>query len=292
MSKLKIAILGPTASGKSSLAVSVAKRINGTVVNGDPFQAYLELPLGTGQPNSVERGGVIHIGYGVMPLGTKVNPFTFCSQVADWTQCENPVLVTGSGLYLRGIWGQLTNLPSVPERISSKVRCWSDTLKGSVLYGFLSAVDPARSKVLHPNDRYRVQRAIALYLATGLRASQLLDGIEQGVPNDWRALLVLPSPKRRQQRIASRVLQMFCDGWPEEVNNLRMAGLENEIRSLRPIGYEALLDTPLEAIAKIIHETQAYAKRQSTFFRNQWPGIPVWDPDVSSLDAAFELLSI
>jgi tRNA dimethylallyltransferase len=87
-------------------------------------------------------------------------------------------------------------------------------------------------------------------------------------------------------------MQMFCDGWPEEVSNLRKSGLESEVRCLRPIGYEALLDSPLEAIAKIIHETQAYAKRQSTFFRNQWPSVPIWDPDTSSLDVAFELLNV
>ena len=292
MYTLKIAILGPTASGKSALAVAVAKRIGGTVINGDPFQTYKELPLGTGQPREDEQDGVTHVGYGVFPLGTKINPFILGSYVKSWTECKNPVLVTGSGLYLRGIWGQLTDLPIVPECISFKVRNWSDTLKASVLYGFLNAIDPVRAKALHPNDRSRVRRAIALHLATGHRASQLLDGIERGVPNGWQALLVLPSPERRHYRISRRVIGMLSDGWLEEVASLRRLGLESEVRCLRPIGYEALLDSPLEAAAGIIRETQAYAKRQSTFFRNQWPNIPVWDPDTSSLDVAFGLLNI
>jgi tRNA dimethylallyltransferase len=293
MSKLKIAILGPTASGKSALAVTVAKHIGGTVVNGDPFQAYRGLSLGTGQPSKNEKGGVLHLGYGVLPLSMRINPFTFGSRVRSWTKCKHPVLVTGSGLYLRGIWGQLTDLPPVPEYISSKVRLWSDTLKASVLYGFLAAVDPIRAKALHPNDRPRVQRAISLYLATGYRASQLLDGIKQGVPSDWRVLLVLPSSEHRQYRIARRVMQMLADGWLKEVANLVKLGFESEIRCLRPIGYVSLLDAPIiEATERIIRETQDYSKRQSTFFRNQWPSMPIWNPDTSSLDVAFGLLNI
>jgi len=102
------AILGPTASGKSALAVEVARRIGGTVVNGDPFQAFAGLAIGTGQPSEAERGEVPHAGYGVLPLTVSVNPAGFGAQVRQsLSQTLNPVLVTGSGLYLRGIWDQL-----------------------------------------------------------------------------------------------------------------------------------------------------------------------------------------
>ena len=74
-----IAILGPTGSGKSALAVAVARRIAGTVVNGDPFQAYRDLPVGTGQPTPAERGGVPHLGYGLLPLSATVNPAAFAA---------------------------------------------------------------------------------------------------------------------------------------------------------------------------------------------------------------------
>ena len=286
---LKIAIVGPTASGKSALAVAVARRIGGTVVNGDPFQAYRDLPLGTGQPREEERGGVPHVGYGVLPLSAEVNPATFGEQVRTWLDCPNPVLVTGSGLYLRGIWGQLTDMPEVSPALTAKVRRWADLLGGPVLHRYLSAVDPDRAAVLHPNDRSRIQRALALHLATGGPASRLLQGVEHGVPPGWAALLVLPARERQRARVAERVRLMLAQGWPGEVARLRAAGLEAELRRLRPLGYEALLDGRGRA-AGIIQETQAYAKRQGTFFRNQWPGMPTWDPDGEPLAAALARL--
>jgi tRNA dimethylallyltransferase len=288
---VRIAILGPTASGKSALAVALARRTGGAVVNGDPFQAYRELPVGTGQPREPERGGVPHLGYGLLPLSAKVNPASFGALVRGWLQVPNPVLVTGSGLYLRGIWDQLSDLPEVPEALSARVRRWSELLGGPALHRFLAAVDPVRAAALHPNDRSRIQRALALHLATGRRASQLLDGTRSGLPEGWRALLVLPSRERQRLRVAARVRQMLAQGWAAEVDRLRAAGLEPELRRLRPLGYEILLDGRGGA-ARIVQETQAYAKRQGTFFRNQWPALPSWDPDLEPLEAAVQRLGI
>jgi tRNA dimethylallyltransferase len=287
----KLAILGPTASGKSALAVAVALRIGGTVVNGDPFQAYRDLPVGTGQPRP-EETPVPHLGYGLLPLTARLNPAGFGELARTWLAAPRPVLVTGSGLYLRGIWDQLSELPEVPEALSARVRRWSDLLGAPALHRYLAAVDPHRAAALHPNDRARVQRALALHLATGRRASQLLDGTRQGVPGGWRALLVLPARERQRMRVAARVREMLAQGWPEEVDRLRAAGLEDELRRLRPLGYEILLDSRGGAAARIIQETQAYAKRQSTFFRNQWPGIATWDPDAEPMQTAFDRLGL
>lgn len=287
----RIAILGPTASGKSALAVAVARRTSGTVVNGDPFQAYRDLPVGTGQPLRDEMESVAHVGYGVLPLEARLNPAGFGAQVRAWLEVPNPVLVTGSGLYLRGIWDQLSALPEVPADVADRVRRWTDLLGAPALHRFLAAVDPARAAALHRNDRARVQRALALHLATGRRASELLDGTRQGVPDGWRALLVLPSRERQRARVAARVEQMLAQGWAAEVDRLRAAGQEAALRQLRPLGYEVLLDGRGGA-ARIIRETQAYAKRQSTFFRNQWPGAPTWDPDAEPVLAAFERLGL
>lgn len=292
MSKVRIAILGPTASGKSKLAVAIAKKIDGTVINGDPFQAYKGLPIGTGQPNFDEQERMPHVGYGLLQLSERINPVSFGKMVQVWMQCQRPILVTGSGLYLRGIWGQLTDLPLIPNNVLCRVRCWSKFFGSSLLHNFLSAVDPIRANVLHPNDSFRIERALALYLTTGCPASKLLDGIKREVPNGWQSLLVLPSASNRRLRVATRVTKMLSDGWADEVESLRKKGLEAEIRRLRPIGYESLLDNKDEASTKILRDTQAYAKRQSTFFRNQWPNIPVWDPDKDSLHAAFKLLDI
>jgi tRNA dimethylallyltransferase len=282
---VRFAIVGPTASGKSALAVQLARVLGGAVVNGDPFQAYRDLPVGTGQPREEERGGVPHLGYGLLPLAARLDPDSFGRQARAWLEAPRAVLVTGSGLYLRGIWDQLSPLPPVPRALAERARGWTERLGAPALHRYLAAVDPARAAALHPNDRARIQRALALHLATGRRPSSLLEGVRPGLPGGWRALLVLPSRERQRARVAARVREMLGRGWAAEVARLRAAGLEAELRRLRPLGYGHLLDGA--GAAAIIRDTQAYAKRQVTFFRNQWPEIPAWDPDAETLEAAF-----
>ena len=94
---MKIAILGPTASGKSGLAVAVARRIGGTIVNGDPFQSLAGLAIGTGQPSAAEQDGVPHVGYGLLPLSMRPNPALYGEQVRTWLgPIDIPVLVTAT----------------------------------------------------------------------------------------------------------------------------------------------------------------------------------------------------
>jgi tRNA dimethylallyltransferase len=292
---LSIAILGPTASGKSSLAVAMAQRIGGVVVNGDPFQAFEGLAIGTGQPSEPEQGGVAHLGYGVLPLSTSANPVGFGARVRQsLSGVANPVLVTGSGLYLRGIWNQLSELPPVPQALVDRVRAWDMAIGPQSLHRYLRAVDPLRATQLHPNDRSRICRALALHLTTGGPPSERMDGVVRGVPEGWKALLVLPSREVLRERVARRVASMIEQGWPDEVHRAISAGHKADLRRLRPLGYEYWLDGGDLAViqARIIQATQAYAKRQVTFFRNQWPEIPFWDPDREDLDAAFRKLGI
>jgi tRNA dimethylallyltransferase len=286
-----IAILGPTASGKSSLAAAVAKRTRGTVVNGDPYQALQGLEIGTGQPTEAERDGVPHLGYGVLPLSARPNPATFGALVRGWlAEVRNPVLVTGSGLYLRGIWDQLSDLPPVPERVVEKIRDLDRRIGTRTLHRYLLAVDPARGAELHPNDASRVQRALALHLATGARPSELREGRATGAPEGWRVLIVAPGREARRARVERRITAQFEAGWAEEVRRLMAAGHEADLRALRPLGYEALMEgAPREGI---VQETQAYAKRQATWFRHQLKEAPAWDPDAEPVEAAFVKLGI
>lgn len=287
---MRCAILGPTAAGKSALAVEVARRIGGAVVNGDPFQALAGLEIGTGQPDEHERGGVPHLGFGVLPPSHRANPADFGSLVRSWLQeAQSAVLVTGSGLYLRGIWEQLDGLPAVPGALVAKVRRLASRLGAPGLHRFLAVVDPVRARQLHPNDTSRVQRAIALHLATGCRPSALLAGTRRGLPEGWKALLVLPGREAQRRRVARRVQAQIEAGWPQEASRLVAEGFGPDLEALRPLGYSEWLSggSPREVQARIVQVTQAYAKRQATFFRNQWPEIPVWDPDTEGLEAAF-----
>jgi len=292
---MPIAILGPTASGKSAVAVAVARRLGGTVVNGDPFQAIRGLAIGTGQPDADEQGGVPHLGYGGLPLSTRPNPKGFGELVRGWLgAASEPVLVTGSGLYLRGIWDQLSELPEVDPAQVDRVRSWGVRLGMSVLHRYLAAVDPARAAALHPHDSARVQRALALHLATGGAPSGLLSGPATGIPLGWRVLVVAPGRERRRERVAARVAAQVAAGWLDEVAGLVAAGHADDLVALRPLGYGAWMagGDPQVAQFRVIQETQAYAKRQATWFRNQLPEAPTWDPDLEPLEAAFERLGL
>ncbi len=292
---MPIAILGPTASGKSAVAAAVARHIGGTVVNGDPYQAIQGLAIGTGQPDEAEQGGIPHLGYAALPLTTRPNPIAFGRLVRGWlVACREPVLVTGSGLYLRGIWDQLTDLPEVNAALVDQVRRWTARLGVPVLHRYLAAVDPARASVLHPNDRARVQRALALHLATGRVPSALLSGPEKGLPEDWRVLVVTPDREHRRERVVARVAAQIQAGWPDEVARLLAAGHAEDLAALRPLGYASWMagEAPQVVQAKVIQETQAYAKRQATWFRNQLPGAPTWDPDAEPMETAFERLGL
>ena len=290
---MPIALLGPTASGKSALALAVARRIGGTVVNGDPYQALAGLAIGTGQPGEAEQQGVPHLGYGVLPLSARPNPKAFGEQVRRWlSECREPVLVTGSGLYLRGIWNQLSELPPVPASVVARVRAWTATLGAPALHRFLAAVDPDRAEALHPNDTARIERALALHLATGRRPSALLPGLAPGIPDGWRALVVSPGREARRERVAARVAAQVAAGWPAEVARLLAEGHRADLDALRPLGYDAWMAGGAQAQAAVVRDTQAYAKRQATWFRHQLPGVPEWDPDRESLDAAFERLGL
>ena len=292
---MPIAILGPTASGKSTLAVAVARRLGGTVVNGDPYQALAGLPIGTGQPGPAERGGVPHVGYGVLPLSARPNPSEFGALVRTWlSECREPALVTGSGLYLRGIWGQLSPFPRVPEALVARVRAWEAALGAPALHRFLAAVDPIRAAELHANDAARVQRALALHLATGQRPSALLTGMAPGIPEGWRVLVVSPGRESRRARVAARVAAQVADGWPAEVARLVAEGHGTDLEALRPLGYDAWLGGgPVQPLQEeVVKATRAYAKRQATWFRHQLPGAPEWDPDTEPLEAAFARLGL
>lgn len=292
---MPIAILGPTASGKSAVAVAVARRLGGSVVNGDPFQAIHGLAIGTGQPDAGEQGGVPHLGYGALPLSTRPNPKVFGELVRGWlAEASEPVLVTGSGLYLRGIWDQLSDLPEVDPAQVDRVRAWGVRLGMPVLHRYLAAVDPARAAALHPHDSARVQRALALHLVTGGAPSGLLSGPATGVPAGWRVLVVSPGRERRRERVAARVAAQVAAGWLDEVADLVAAGHADDLAALRPLGYATWMAGGEHQTARlqVIQETQAYAKRQATWFRNQLPEAPTWNPDLEPLEAAFERLGL
>ncbi len=269
---MKLAVLGPTASGKTKLATALAKLSGGTIINGDPFQALEGCPIGTGQPTPQDLDGQSAEGYGCFPLSTHLNPKDFGVSVNAWMKgLSETICVTGSGIYLRGIWNQFSPLPEVPLSIIKNIRERVDNLGTSHVYKELQVIDPDRANEIHPNDRARVERALALYEASGVLPSRLLSGFPLEIPENWKVIILDPPRDVLRESIRRRIEHQFSSGWPREVKSLMAQGHESDLRRLRPLGYEILMDqTDISMAQKLITiETQQYGKRQSTWFRHQ-----------------------
>lgn len=269
---MKLAVVGPTASGKTRLATALAKLTGATIINGDPFQSLEGLAIGTGQPTSEELDGQSNKGYGCFPLSIHLNPKDFGSSVNAWMKDHPAIIcVTGSGLYLRGIWNQFSPLPEVPISVINRLRERTEQVGSAILHKELATIDPDRSREIHPNDRARIERALALYEVSGVLPSRLLRGVPLEVPPEWKVIILDPPRELIRNSIQHRIHRQISSGWLDEISFLKAQGYESDIRRLRPLGYETLMDEASLAVAQdlITIETQQYAKRQSTWFRHQ-----------------------
>lgn len=286
---MPLLIVGPTASGKTSLAVDIARNFNMPMINGDPFQSLAGCPIGTAQPTSFELDGINAIGFGCNPLSTELNPQDFGEQVRSWLFAyPNSVLVTGSGLYLRGIWEQFSPLPPVSSSLRDAVREDTEHYGLQHQYDHLIKIDPERAQDIHPHDRSRIERALALYRASGKKPSSLLHAPSLETPSGWKIITLTPSREMIREQICQRVREQLRQGWSEEVMRLVRQGHAGDLQRLRPIGYDILMNTKDEdqACDVIIQQTQQYAKRQATWFRHQVQGFAI-DPAQASRDAIF-----
>lgn len=289
-------IAGPTASGKSALAVALAQRTGGGVVCADSRQVYEDMHIGAAAPSETERGLVPHHRYNVIPPEERYDAGRFVNdtdRVVHQTIADGkrPVLVGGSGLYLR-CWRH--GFDAVPGGDAGHRATLEAELarRGTVeLHERLTAIDPVAAAAISPNDPVRIVRALEIHLATGRRPSELRTGHDVNatprVAARW--LLLEAEPGWLSDRIAARTEAMWQAGLVDEAVRLR-ARLGPGHPLLGTMGYEEALaahDGQLqrdEAIARIAQRQRAYAKRQRTWFRKEtcWARLPADDPDLVS----------
>jgi tRNA dimethylallyltransferase len=274
-------IAGPTASGKSALAVRLAQRTNGVIVNADSAQVYADLKILSARPTEEEMGGVEHRLFGTRD-GAEA-----CS-AADWAADAKaviaevhdagrlPILVGGTGLYLRTLLDGIAEVPAVRSHIRAEVRAAST----SDNHKRLAELDPAAATRLHPNDSQRVARALEVILSSGRPLKAWQEEPAGGIRDEVRllGLITLGDVRRDDQAIDHRFERMVDEGAIEEVRSLLGRKLDPGLPVMRAIGVPELaaflegrarLD---EAIAAGQLATRQYAKRQRTWFRNQWLG--------------------
>lgn len=269
-------LVGPTAVGKSVMAMHLATVFNGEIINADSLQLCRRLTVGTAKPSVEEMRQIPHHLYDVIEPGEQLNAADYAklaSQAIHEVAARRrlPILVGGSGFYLRALFHGLAVIPSVDDEIKNKINILENEKGLTFLYEQLKNVDAETADRLHPNDVFRIRRALEVYEATGRPLSAYHRDSRLG-DSDLAEPLMLGLHLPRQQlyeRINARVVQMFT----------AQPGILAEVKQFAPgkergIGYDeaaAVLQGRMDlqtAIVSTAQRTRHYAKRQMTWFRN------------------------
>ena len=277
-----ILITGPTASGKSALAVRLAQQVDGVVINTDSMQVYDTLRVLTARPADPDMQGVPHRLYGhVRALraystgewGRDVVPLL--DEVRAAGKC--PVFVGGTGLYFRALTGGLSDMPEISQEIRCRVRLRLKEEGAEALHAELSSLDASVAGGLKPNDGQRIVRALEVLEETGRSISAFQDSKGPMLidPSRARKLVVLPDRQALAERINRRFAQMLDQGAVEEVERLLAADPPPDLPVMKAIGVREIGDmlsggmSRSQVIERASAQTRQYAKRQMTWFRNQ-----------------------
>ncbi len=288
-----VLIAGPTASGKSALALRLAERLGGTIVNADSMQVYRDLRIITARPTPEEERRVPHRLYGHVDAARNYSSGQWLRDVgevlAELRAHGRPViLVGGTGLYFKALTSGLAAVPPIPADIRARVRGRLTAEGVRPLYEELRNRDPRTADRLMPNDRSRISRALEVMLATG---RSLSDWHREGMPpliDAARAARLFVACERQElvQRIERRFAAMLEAGALEEVRALAARRLDPTLPAMKAHGVPWLVRhlngeiTLDEAAAGAVMDTRRYAKRQLTWFRNQmqdWPWVSADD---------------
>jgi tRNA dimethylallyltransferase len=277
-----ILITGPTASGKSALAVKLAQKHGGAVINADSMQVYDTLKILTARPDETEMGGVEHFLYGHVPAAQPYSTGAWLREAEALVaklrgQGRLPVFVGGTGLYFKALTGGLSDMPEIPAAIRERLRARLTDVGAAALHAELSARDPETAERLRPGDGQRIVRALEVIAATGrpIRAYQRNRGPVIVDPDRARKIVVLPERTLLHGRIDRRFEAMLAGGAVEEVRALLALDLPADMPVMKAIGVQQIAAmlrgemSEAEVIAAGAAATRQYAKRQMTWFRNQ-----------------------
>jgi tRNA dimethylallyltransferase len=282
--KRAVLIAGPTASGKSALALALAEALGGTIINADAMQVYRELRIVTARPTPEEEARAPHLLYGHVDAAENYSVGRWCvdasaALAAVEREGRLPILAGGTGLYFKALTRGLAAIPPIPSQIRSAVR---ERLKRegiAALYAELSARDDANARRLMPADRARISRALEVVLATGRSITDWhAEGMKAAL-DPHAAVKVFLDVDRAElyRRIDSRFDAMLVSGALDEVRALAGRHLDPALPAMKAHGVPWLIrhlngeiDLPA-AVDMAKRDTRRYSKRQATWFRHQLP---------------------
>ena len=280
-----VLIAGPTASGKSALALRIARATGGTIVNADSMQVYRDLAILTARPTPEETALAPHLLFGEVDGAENFSVGRYVERAAVTLQQLSaagvrPILVGGTGLYFKALTEGLSDIPPVPETVRSEVRARSEDRDSASLHAELAEADPVTAARLRPTDRQRVLRALEIHAATGRPLASFHGQRTRGLLADQRMVRIFLTPDRETLRrhIDARFVAMMDRGALREAAALDARQLDLALPIMRAHGVPGLLAhlhgqiRLEEAIERGQADTRAYAKRQFTWFRHQMPG--------------------
>jgi tRNA dimethylallyltransferase len=281
----KVLIAGPTASGKSALALALAERLGGIIVNADSMQVYRDLRIITARPTPQDEARVPHALYGHVDAAENYSVGRWCADanavLVDAAKAGRVAILTGgTGLYFKALTQGLSAVPPTPAEVRTAVRARLDAEGVAGLHAELTRRDPVAAARLRPGDSMRIGRALEVLEATGRALS---DWHRDGMPailDPAQAVKVFLTPDRAElyRRIDARFDAMLAAGALDEVRALGARGLDPLLPAMKAHGVPWLRRhlrgemTLAEAAEEGKRDTRRYTKRQATWFRNQMPG--------------------
>ena len=277
-----ILIAGPTASGKSALALRVADAVGGTVINADSMQVYRELRVLTARPAAADEARAPHRLYGIMPVSSPCSAGRWRALAlreieAAITEGRTPILVGGTGLYFHALTQGLAPVPEVPPGFRDDAQATLQRLGAAAFHAALAERDPVMAARLPPGDTQRLVRAWEVLAATG---NSLATWQDKTVPGEafghpWYGVVLQPPRATLYQRCDERLRGMVEQGAVQEVAALLDAGVDLSLPAMKALGVPAFVrhlrgELALEdAVEMAQRATRQYAKRQTTWFKNK-----------------------
>lgn len=298
--KKVLVICGPTASGKTKLAVDCAKLLKTEIISADSQLVYKDLNIGTAKPSVEEMGGITHRMIDVVEPFQKFSVSDY-ENMASKALCDVlssnkiPVICGGTGFYVNSLlFGMSYGNTAANDELREKYKKFADENGNDALFNKLVEVDSETARKLHPNDVKRVIRALEIYEMGGKKKSELNDDLQPKY--DYTAIAIDYPRNELYRRIDIRVDEMFERGLVEEVQSLLLRGIDENYQCMQAIGYKEVIsglkNGNLRSIMSDIikQNTRHYAKRQITFFKKLC-NIKWLSPDMATAENVLEILN-
>ena len=296
-----IVIEGPTASGKTALAIELARRLDTEIISADSRQVYRHMDIGTAKPSSSELEAVPHHLISIIEPSQSYNVGLFCEDAGKvverlHSQGRIPLVCGGTGMYVAGLLKGIFPQPEIPAQIRHNIRQRMAAEGPERMYGELREADPEFAGKISPNDRQRIQRGLEIWAATGISISEHWRRQEREQRYVAYRILLDPPRKELYARINRRMEQMLAAGLADEIKRLLELGYDEHSPGLSSLGYREFLPwlrnsaSLQECTSLAAQHSRNYAKRQYTWYRKHKFDLTLGSSEIN-ISSVTELIS-